>query len=76
MEKKIGMKQAQYQRIESGENTKIKTLERVLKALKLKMILIPQDKLDIILPFLTEEENHVFEQPLSLLERYQVSDDE
>jgi len=76
MEKSTGMKQTQYHRIEAGGNPKIKTLERILKALKLKMILVPQEKLDLIIPFLTEEERQDFEQPLSLLERYQVLDDE
>ena len=76
MEKYIGMKQTQYHRIEAGGNAKIKTLERILKALKLKMILIPQEKLDLIIPFLTAEERQDIEQPLSLLERYQVLDDD
>lgn len=76
MENLIGMKQTQYHRIEAGGNAKIKTLERILKVLKLKMILIPQEKSDLILPFLTGEESQAFKQPLSLLERFQVIDDE
>ena len=75
-EELIDMKQTQYQRIEAGGNVKIKTLERILKILKLKMILVPQERIDIILPFLTEEESQGLDQPLSLLERYEVVDDE
>ena len=76
MEMLIGMKQTQYHRIETGENVKIKTLERILKVLKLKMILIPQEKQDRILPLLTDEESQTLDQPLSLLEGFQVIDDE
>jgi hypothetical protein len=76
MEELAGMKQTQYHRIETGGNAKIKTLERIFKVLKLKMILIPQEKRDLILPLLTDEESQALEQPLSLLERFQVIDDE
>jgi len=76
MESLTDIKQTQYQRIESGGNTKIKTLERILNVLKLKMILIPHESLDIILPLLTEEERQDIGYPMSLLERYQVIDEE
>jgi len=39
------------------------------------MILIPQEKRDLILPLLTDEESQALE-PLLLLERFQVIDDE
>ncbi len=77
MEHLIGMKQSQYQKVEAGGNIKLRTLERILRILKLQMVLVPKEKIDIIQSFLEEEkEESKNEKSLSLLEKYQVLDDE
>jgi len=49
---KIGMSQQQYQRIESGKDTRISTLLRVLEGMGLELMLVPREQVryvDIIL---------------------------
>ncbi|MEA2104904.1 MAG: helix-turn-helix transcriptional regulator [Candidatus Cloacimonadota bacterium] len=79
MEKLIGMKQAQYQKIEAGGNIKLKTLERVLKVLKLQIVLIPTEELSLVMPFLDLDKTKNVQDtddPFSILEKFQVLDDE
>ncbi len=73
----IGMQQAQYQKIETGGNIQIRTLERILKILKLQLILVPKEKVDMILPLLDEEADLVkVEYGKPLLDRFQVREDD
>ncbi|MET4024867.1 transcriptional regulator with XRE-family HTH domain [Marinobacter sp. MBR-99] len=53
MEMRIGMPRQQYQRLESGGNPRLETLELVAKGLNLRVMLIPEDKVRIIEEFLT-----------------------
>jgi HTH-type transcriptional regulator/antitoxin HipB len=77
MEHFIGMKQAQYQKIEAGGNAGLRTLERVLKVLKFQIVLVPEEKLDFVLSLLEEDKKESKAgQELSLFERFQVVDDE
>ncbi len=77
MEKLIGMRQAQYQKIEAGRNIKLRTLERILKALKLKMILVPNEELNLVMPFFDKKEHGTgTDESLSILERFRVLDDD
>jgi len=41
---KIGMKQQQYQRIESGSDVKLSTLLRVLEGLDLELSIVPRER--------------------------------
>lgn len=41
---KIGMSQQQYQRIESGKDTRISTLLRVLEGMGLELMLVPREQ--------------------------------
>ena len=43
---KIGMKQQQYQRIESGGDVRLSTLFRILEGMDMELILAPRDQLD------------------------------
>ena len=52
MEMRIGMPRQQYQRLESGGNTRLDTLELVAKGLNLRVMLIPEDKVRVIEEFL------------------------
>ena len=45
---KIGMSQQQYQRIESGKDTRISTLLRVLEGIGLELILVPREQVQNI----------------------------
>lgn len=42
---RVGMSRQQYQRMESGGNPRLGTLELVAKGLKMEVMLIPQEKL-------------------------------
>ena len=44
MEMRIGMPRQQYQRLESGGNSRLETLELVAKGLKMRVMLIPEEK--------------------------------
>ena len=44
----IGMARQQYQRLESAGNPQLNNLELVAKGLKLELMLIPQEKLQIV----------------------------
>lgn len=73
--KLIGMEQTQYQRIEAGGNPKLHTLQRLVKALKLNIVLIPNEKMDFIRTLLEADDK--FDQPNgpdSLLEMFKVDD--
>lgn len=47
---RIGMKQQQYQRIESGKDIKVSTLLRVLEGLDLELIIAPKNNKSILQP--------------------------
>ncbi len=48
MQLKVGMARQQYQRLESGGNPGLDTLELVAKGLKMELMLIPQEKLQMV----------------------------
>ncbi len=74
--KLIGMEQAQYQKIEAGGNPKLYTLQRLLKALKLNIVLVPDEKMDLVRPlFDAIEEEEQLRGPDSLLEKFRVDDE-
>ena len=74
--KLIGMSQTQYQRIEVGGNPKLHTLQRVLKALKLNIVLIPQEKMDFLGPLLDSiNEDYEPQGPDSLLDKFRIDDE-
>lgn len=41
---RVGMGRQQYQRLESGGNPRLDTLELIAKGLKMELMLIPQEK--------------------------------
>ena len=45
---KIGMDQRQYQRLESGADTKVSTLLRILEGLDAEVVLVPKERLLVI----------------------------
>ena len=45
---KIGMSQQQYQRIESGKDTRISTLLRVLEGMGLEFMLVPREQVQYV----------------------------
>jgi HTH-type transcriptional regulator / antitoxin HipB len=53
---KIGMSQQQYQRIESGSDTRVSTLLRVLEGLDLSLVFIPKEKLQAVEAILSSSE--------------------
>jgi len=74
--KLIGMSQTQYQRIESGGNLKLHTLQRVLKALKLNILLIPKEKMDFLEHlFDSADEDYQPQGPDSLLDKFRIDDE-
>ncbi len=52
---KIGMSQQQYQRIESGGDTRVSTFLRVLEGLNMSIMIVPRDKVASIEPLLAED---------------------
>lgn len=52
MEMRIGMPRQQYQRLESGGNPRLDTLELVAKGLNMQLMLIPEDKLRAVQDYL------------------------
>jgi transcriptional regulator with XRE-family HTH domain len=52
MEMRIGMPRQQYQRLESGGNPRLDTLELVAKGLNMQVMLIPEDKVRGVEAFL------------------------
>lgn len=52
LKKLIGMEQTQYQKIEAGGNPSLQTLQRIAKALKLNVVLVPNEKMDLVRPLL------------------------
>jgi transcriptional regulator with XRE-family HTH domain len=52
MEMRIGMPRQQYQRLESGGNPRLDTLELVAKGLNMQLMLIPKDKLGVVQDYL------------------------
>ena len=74
--KLIGMSQTQYQRIEAGGNPKLHTLQRLLKALKLNLVLVPQEKMDFLGPLLDSvNEDYQPQGPDSLLDKFRIDDE-
>lgn len=45
MKLRIGMNQQQYQRIESGGNPRLETLELLAEGLEAELVLVPKDKI-------------------------------
>ena len=45
---KIGMFQQQYQRIESGKDTRVSTLLRVLEGMGLELMLVPREQVQYV----------------------------
>ncbi|WP_346838415.1 helix-turn-helix transcriptional regulator [Microbulbifer sp. SAOS-129_SWC] len=52
MQLRIGMKQQQYQRIETEGNPRLDTLELVAEGLDAELVLVPKDKLRAVREFL------------------------
>jgi len=75
-QKLIGMNQTQYQRVEAGGNPNLHTLQRLLKALQLDVVLIPNEKMDLIRPLLESiNKDDQPKGPDSLLDKYRVTDE-
>ena len=75
--KLIGMEQAQYQKIEAGGNPRLHTLQRLVKALKLDIVLVPNEKMDLVRPLIDtiDKEDQLREGPDSLLDKFRVDDE-
>ena len=76
LKKLIGMEQTQYQKIEAGGNPGLHTLQRIAKALKLNIVLVPSEKMYLVNPFLESLEEKDQARPVdSLLEKFRVDDE-
>jgi len=76
LKKLIGMEQRQYQKIEVGGNPRLHTLQRIAKALKLNIVLVPNEKMNLVRPLLESiEEKDRAGQIDSLLDKFRVDDD-
>jgi len=53
---RVGMSRQQYQQLESKGNPRLDTLELVAKGLKSEILLIPQEKLNLVRAVLADEE--------------------
>jgi len=75
--KLIGMEQAQYQKIEAGGNPRLHTLQRLVKALKLDIVLVPNEKMDLVRPLIDtiDKEDQLRGGPDSLLDKFRVDDE-
>lgn len=70
------MEQTQYQKIEAGGNPRLQTLQRIAKALKLNIVLVPNEKMDLVRPLLeVSKEKDPLRGPDSLLEIFRVEDE-
>ncbi len=52
---RVGMSRQQYQQLESKGNPRLSTLELIAKGLKSEILLIPQEKLNMIKSILEDE---------------------
>lgn len=52
---RVGISRQQYQRLESKGNPRLDTLELIVKGLKSELLLIPQEKLNVMLAVLADE---------------------
>jgi transcriptional regulator with XRE-family HTH domain len=52
---RVGISRQQYQRLESKGNPRLDTIELIAKGLKSELLLIPQEKLDVVLALLADE---------------------
>jgi len=55
MKLRIGMNQQQYQRVETGGNSRLETLELVAEGLEAELMLIPKDKVRAMKALLLED---------------------
>lgn len=53
---RAGISRQQYQRLESKGNPRLDTLELVAKGLKSELLLIPQEKLTVVLAVLADDD--------------------
>lgn len=51
---RVGMGRQQYQRLESGGNPRLDTLELIAKGLKMELMLIPQEKMRAVREVLSD----------------------
>lgn len=75
LKKLIDMEQTQYQKIEAGGNPRLHTLQRIAKALKLNIVLVPNEKMNLVRPLLESIEKDRAGQIDSLLDKFRVDDD-
>jgi transcriptional regulator with XRE-family HTH domain len=54
---KVGMTRQQYQRLETGGNPRVQTLELVAKGLNMELMLVPQAKIRAIRKILEQKED-------------------
>ena len=52
---RVGISRQQYQRLESKGNPRLDTLELIAKGLKSELLLIPQEKLNVVLAVLEDD---------------------
>ena len=52
---RVGMSRQQYQRLESKGNPRLDTLELIAKGLKSELLLIPHEKLNVVLAVLADD---------------------
>ncbi len=53
---RVGISRQQYQRLESKGNPRLKTLELLAKGLNSQLVLVPQEKLGVVLEVLESDE--------------------
>ena len=54
---RVGMGRQQYQRLESGGNPRLNTLELIAKGLKMELMLIPQEKVRAVKDVLSDSKS-------------------
>ncbi len=70
---RVGISRQQYQNLESKGNPRLDTLELIAKGLKSEILLIPQEKLNVVKAVLKGETFNI--QPVTAEEEKHLSDD-
>ena len=70
---RVGISRQQYQNLESKGNPRLDTLELIAKGLKSEILLIPQEKLNVVKAVLKGETFNI--QPVTAKEEKHLSDD-
>lgn len=75
MPMRIGVSRQQYQRLEAKGNPRLDTLELIAKGLNSELLLIPAEKLDVVLAILHASSSNPSAEQVALESKRAISDD-